>query len=195
MGQIRVFMLLLAFLGLSLSTFSFAEGVSQSSAGVVYTSPVGYWQTVDDETGAAKSIVKIFTHEGKLYGRIMQINYPAGKGPDELCTKCTGVRQTQPILGMIFMWGLSPDPKDATEWSGGQILDPKNGTAYSDQLTLTDQGKTLTVLGYVGTKFLGRTQIWHRLPDNALAAFPSSVIAKGSDENALRAVEGDISYN
>jgi len=52
--------------------------------------------------------------------------------------------------------------KDGDEYNGGKILDPGNGKLYSSKLTLADNNKKLNVRGYIGTPFLGRTQVWLR---------------------------------
>ena len=56
-------------------------------------SPVGYWKTIDDETGDAKSIVKIYEVEGKFYGRIDRLL----KDPTAICTECEGEDKDKPI--------------------------------------------------------------------------------------------------
>ncbi len=33
----------------------------------------GKWKTIDDETGDEKSIVEIYEHNGKIYGKIIEI--------------------------------------------------------------------------------------------------------------------------
>ncbi|MBP7485669.1 MAG: DUF2147 domain-containing protein, partial [Aquabacterium sp.] len=53
-------------------------------------------------------------------------------------------------------------------WDGGQVLDPKSGNTYRVRIRLLDDGKTLEVRGYKGTPFLGRTQLWKRLADDAV---------------------------
>lgn len=173
--------LMSAVLGFSFSAAALAQ--------VVQDSPVGYWQTFEDKTGAPKSIVKIFMLHEKLYGRIMQINYAPGKGPKDLCVQCTGVRQTQPVLGMVFMWDVTKTPAEDNLWGDGQLLDPKTGNNYNVQLSLADHGSKLKVLGYMGSTLFGRTQTWQRLPNTALASFDKSLIASGSDIAALQAAQ------
>ena len=43
-----------------------------------------------------------------------------------------------------------------------QILDPDNGKVYRSKLRLTDNGKKLSVRGYIGVPMLGRSQTWVR---------------------------------
>jgi uncharacterized protein (DUF2147 family) len=116
-------------------------------------SPVGTWKTIDDETGEAKSLVKIYERDGKLYGKIIKLF----KNPDATCDACEGEDYGAPIKGMVIMWGLSPND-DGDEWEGGKIFDPKKGKTYNCKIWL-DDGE-LKVRGYAGPFF--RTQTWHR---------------------------------
>lgn len=114
-------------------------------------SPIGTWKTIDDETGEAKSLVKIYERNGKLYGKIIKLF----KNPDATCDACEGEDHGKPIKGMVIMWGLE---QDGDEWEDGKIFDPKKGKTYNCKIWLED-GK-LKVRGYAGPFF--RTQTWHR---------------------------------
>jgi uncharacterized protein (DUF2147 family) len=60
---------------------------------------------------------------------------------------------------MTFLWGLRAS---GGEWTGGAVLDPKNGKIYNAKLKLIDGGRKLEVRGYIGMPLLGRTEIWLR---------------------------------
>lgn len=120
-------------------------------------SPVGYWTTIDDDGKTASSIIQIYPRGKKLYGKIVRLLNPREKDPR--CTACDGPRKNQRILGMEILRDFE---QDDDEWSGGYILDPRNGTEYKCYMELQDGGKRLKVRGYVGIALLGRTQIWHR---------------------------------
>ena len=122
-------------------------------------SPVGLWQTIDDETDTPRSIVEITDMHGELQGRVVKIFPQPDEKPDPVCEKCDGPRKDQPVIGMTFLWGLKPD---GDGWAGGHILDPKNGKTYNAKLSLQDGGRALRVRGFIGTPLLGRTQIWLR---------------------------------
>jgi len=130
-------------------------GLSQAAT----PSPVGQWQTFDDETGAAKSQVTLWLKNGELLGRIDTLLNP--EEPNPICDECKGARKNQRIEGMTFVWGLT---ENGTQWDGGIILDPSNGKEYKARLRLTDQGERLEVRGFIGFALLGRTQTWQRLP-------------------------------
>jgi uncharacterized protein (DUF2147 family) len=122
------------------------------------TSPEGMWRTIDDETGEAKSLVKIWIDDGELKGQITELLNP--EEPNPVCDECKGSLKDKPIEGMTFVWGLT---KDGDEWSGGKILDPGNGKEYKAKLELIENGSKLSVRGFIGFALIGRTQVWERI--------------------------------
>ena len=128
-------------------------------------SPVGTWKTIDDETGKAKSVVKIWIEEGQLNGKIIELIEPEEENP--VCDKCEDEHKDQPIVGLQFIWGLT---EDDGVWDDGKILDPASGTVYSSKIEVIEEGKKLDVRGYVGFAFAGRSQVWHRAEQQAAPA-------------------------
>jgi len=134
--------------------FVFAGIISMQAQSVI-----GKWKTIDDETGAAKSIVEIYQNNGKVYGKVVQV-LEKGK-EDKVCEECKGDKKNKPIKGMVIIDGLS---KNDDEWDGGKILDPKSGKEYKCVISLENENK-LKVRGYVGFSLLGRTQYWTRVKE------------------------------
>jgi uncharacterized protein (DUF2147 family) len=124
------------------------------------SSPVGRWETVNDNTGKAESIVNIWEEDGVLYGKIEQLLDPDPQYPDPRCVRCPGELKDKPVIGMRVLWGLK---RDGTHWSGGKVLDPNNGKSYQCSLTVEDGGRKLKVRGFIGFSVLGRTQYWLRV--------------------------------
>ena len=60
---------------------------------------------------------------------------------------------------MIILKGLV---KDADEYNGGKITDPKNGKVYKCTIALENKDK-LKVRGYIGFALIGRSQYWVRV--------------------------------
>jgi uncharacterized protein (DUF2147 family) len=120
-------------------------------------SPVGYWTTIDDDGKTPSSVVQIYARGKKLFGKIVQLIKP--REPDPKCTECDGARKNQRILGMEILRDLEADDD---EWSGGYILDPRNGKEYKCYIELIEGGKRLKVRGYLGIALLGRTQYWQK---------------------------------
>lgn len=123
-------------------------------------SPIGKWQTIDDESGKPKSIIEISLVNNILEGKIVELLDPEDNNP--VCKKCKGEKANQPIVGMTILWGVT-EADNKKSWGGGEILDPKKGKTYSVKLTVKGGGEELKVRGFIGTPFIGRTQVWKRL--------------------------------
>tara|TARA_R110001632_G_scaffold183431_1_gene303529 strand:- start:3561 stop:3998 length:438 start_codon:yes stop_codon:yes gene_type:complete len=116
----------------------------------------GTWNSFDEETNKIESIIEVYKKEGKAYAKIIFITDPEKRSAT--CTACKGKLKDTPILGMDILSGLE---KDDDEWSGGRILDPKNGKEYKCYIKLKDD-TTLKLRGYIGISLFGRTAIWKR---------------------------------
>lgn len=126
---------------------------------VYAASPMGYWETIDDVTGKPKGIIKISGSANDLSGTVVKLL----PGAQKLCSpQCPGALKNKPILGMTVMYGLKQNPNNPNEWSGGTIFDPKTGQMYRCKLTVSEDGKTMDVRGYIGISLLGRSQTWVR---------------------------------
>ena len=105
----------------------------------------GYWTTIDDETKEAKSVVQIYEHKGKIYGRVVELlQNPGAKAK---------IKGSPAIKGMTIIWNLE---KDGDTYSGGEILDPQKGKVYGCEMWR--EGEKLIVRGKIA--FLGRNQTW-----------------------------------
>ncbi len=122
------------------------------------TTPAGVWKTIDDKTGQPKSIVEITERNGELTGVVKEV-LQSDQGPNPVCKDCEGERKDKPVVGMQIIWGMK---KDGDAWSGGQILDPKNGKVYGCKMHVIENGQKLEVRGFIGFSLLGRTQTWER---------------------------------
>ena len=118
--------------------------------------PVGLWQTIDDNTGKEKSLVRISESAGVVSGRVEKLLHPSK--PNPVCEKCRDERHGKPIVGLSIIEGLK---QHGEVWEGGKILDPANGKIYTVRLKPLDGGKRLEVRGYIGPFF--RTQTWTRV--------------------------------
>ena len=129
-------------------TFSFAQ-------------VTGTWKTIDDETGKAKSLVKIYKgKDGKVYGKIIKLFKKPGEDPNPSCTECTDYRKDKKIIGMVIITGLT---RDDEVWEGDDaILDPENGKIYDCKIWVDENNNNLlNVRGYIA--FFFRTQTWERV--------------------------------
>jgi uncharacterized protein (DUF2147 family) len=116
--------------------------------------PVGQRKTIDEKSGAVRSVVTIYDQGGKLFGKIVSLTQPVdAQGKPKICVKCTGDDKDKPIVGLVIIKDLSAD---GDHWKGGTILDPDDGKVYKAELWV-EEGK-LKVRGYLG--FFHRTQAW-----------------------------------
>lgn len=118
---------------------------------------VGVW-----EVGSGKARVKITKYGDKFGGKIVWLKeptYPDGtkkvdkNNPDE-------TKRTIPLLGYNNLLGFSY--KGKSEYDGGTIYDPENGSVYNCNISLKDDN-TLEVRGYIGVSLFGRTDTWKRV--------------------------------
>jgi uncharacterized protein (DUF2147 family) len=120
-------------------------------------SPLGLWKTFDDKTGSARAIVRVYEENGKLFGRIERSFVPGAE--KRVCELCTDERKYQPIIGLLIIRDMKASDG---EYSGGDILDPENGSVYRCKFHVDDSGAHLIVRGFIGISLLGRTQTWLR---------------------------------
>ena len=132
--------------------------IALNSNALAQATPVGLWKTIDDETKAEKSFVRISESAGLLTGKVERIVDPAKQ--DSKCEKCTDDRKDKPVLGMTLVRNTKQSAEDKEVWDGGDILDPNNGKVYRLRLKPLDGGKTMEVRGYIGPFF--RNQTWIR---------------------------------
>jgi len=121
-------------------------------------SPVGLWKTTDDKTGKPKGIVRIWEDRGEYYGKVEKALNP--EEADKTCEECKDERRNKPVVGLLILRHMRRSGDD--DYSGGDILDPDNGTVYRCKFHLEDGGRKLIVRGYVGFSLFGRSQTWER---------------------------------
>ncbi len=140
---------------------------------------VGQWVTIDDEDGSQASVVDInINEEGKLQGTIVKLLREKDQGKS--CEKCPDDFKNQPVEGLTFMWGLEKEGEG--EWESGRILDPKSGSIYKSQLEVAEDGQSLSVRGYIGVSWIGRSQKWLRYEAPIAETAAEAVSADSSAE-------------
>ena len=144
-------------LAATLAVFLFAGIPAIGAQAADSRSPIGLWKTVDDKTGMPRAMVRIYLQDGKYFGRIEQ-SFTAG-AQTRVCSKCTDQRKDQPIIGLVIMRNVAV--RDG-EYSGGDILDPDNGSVYRCKFHFEKDGAQLVVRGFIGISLLGRSQTWAR---------------------------------
>jgi uncharacterized protein (DUF2147 family) len=133
------------------------------------SSPVGFWQTIDDKTGSPRAVIQITQDQnGVLTGKVVKGLVP-GEPHDKRCTACTDERKDQAIVGMTVLRGMH---QEGEGWEGGDILDPDNGKVYKCKMHLEKGGTELVVRGFIGFSLLGRSQTWVRQGEITPPAHP-----------------------
>ena len=125
----------------------------------------GFWRQTDNE-GHVGGWFYFSEVNGRYEGRLVKMFKEPGDPSFNVCAKCAGKQKNAPMLGLVIVKGMK---RDGLKYEDGSILDPRDGTLYHAQMELSLDGQKLSVRGYLGIPLLGQTQVWSRLPDNAIA--------------------------
>jgi uncharacterized protein (DUF2147 family) len=139
-------------------------------------SVAGLWQKTDDATG--KPVIWfLFVEKGGSYQGVAAKLFPRPEDGQQspVCTACPDDRHNMPMLGLPIIRDMK---RTGLRYENGNIMDPRDGQVYRAVMTVSPDGQTLTVRGYLGFEFLGRNEVWYRLPDDAVKRLDHSVVAK-----------------
>ena len=146
---------LMIWLSLASTALHWCSPASAAEAGVR-----GYWQ---EPSGA---VIQIAQCAEGLCLKIVALSpgdhpHTDVHNPDE---KLRG----RPLCGLrVGQDFTQTDPQHA---DGGHVYDPKSGRTYSGSMTA--QGDTLKLRGYLGIELLGRTETWTRVGQGHAACVP-----------------------
>ena len=132
------------------SVFAFA----QTNADVV-----GEWYNAEKD-----AVITLYEDGSTISGKITWMKFPNDKNgnpktdplnPDEEL-------RSRARLGMVMMNNFTHI--EGNVWDDGNLYDPKKGKDYNGMITLADEN-TLTLRGYIGFSFIGRSSTWTRKLD------------------------------
>jgi uncharacterized protein (DUF2147 family) len=145
-----------------------------SCCSVLYAnaSVAGYWQTIDDETGKPKSVVRVYEKDNLLFGEIVFTYNERGVAnvKDNKCdasVKADNMPGAPAYCGLVIIKNMAP-AKDG-KYKGGTITDPKKNKTYNAEMWL--ENGNLIVRGKIA--FLGRNQTWKPFSGEDLEALIS----------------------
>lgn len=137
----------------------------------------GFWKSIDETTGKVTAVWKIYQKDGKLFGEIVTV---PNQSDSTIATACKSSYPDFPVKGDVSKMTVVNTPfifnlkmKNAGQWEGGNIIDPKDGKIYKCKINFrAKDGKkyktdVLEMRGEIGMG-IGRSQFWEKCEESEI---------------------------
>ncbi len=145
----------------------------QAMSGMAYAAELaGLWQEYNDDTGKVEALIRIEkTGNGNYEGVIEKLIPDTVEKNATRCTLCTGSLHNRPLLGLRILSNLQR--RDHHTFEGGEITDPDDGKVYRCKISLSENGSTIEVTGYLNFNWIGHSEVWRRVrPEATYQSYP-----------------------
>jgi len=132
--------------------FSFITTYASGNADAI----LGIWSNASD-----RGHIQIYKQNGKYFGKIIWLIKPNDQNNLPKVDKNNPDKnlRSKPLLGLVMLRDFRYEDE---EWVNGKIYNPDDGKEYKAYMKLKDN-QTLSVRGYIGFSFIGKTEAFHRV--------------------------------